>query len=192
MGGMPAIPEKQKKLLYGLGAAVVLVLWVGLLIAPQWGRSAKLGQEARSLSGKIQQARRLLLQAPNVEQNMERLQGQVAIGEARKSPQERLPELMDQIAQVARSSRVRVISLKPRVEISGLALGPSGYLEVPIEVTASAGYHPIGVFLDALESSEIPLRVLQMQMGADPRDMWNHRVVILLQAYLAPAGESGA
>ena len=192
MGGMPAIPEKQKKLLYSLGTAVVLALWVVLLIAPQWGRSAKLGQEVKSLSGKIQQARRLLSQAPNVEQNMERLEGQVAIGETRQSPQERLPELMDKIAQVARSSRVRVVSLKPRVEISGLAPGSSGYLEVPIEVTASAGYHQVGAFLDALESSEIPLRVHQMQMGADSRDLWSHRVVILLQAYLTPAGESGA
>lgn len=192
MGGAPAVSEKQKKILYGLGTVVGLVVWVNFLLAPQWSRSSKLGQEVRSLKGKIQQARRLLSQAPNVEQGVELLQGQVAIETARQSPQERLPELMDRIAQVARSSRVRVVSLKPKVEISGLAPGSSGYLEVPIEVTASAGYHPIGAFLDALESSEIPLRVQQMQIGADSRDLWSHRVVLLLQAYLAPAEGDGA
>ena len=91
---------------------------------------------------------------------------------------------------MARCGAVRI--LRPTQDLAQTQRGPSGYLEIPIEVTASAGYHQIGAFLDALESSEIPLRVQQMQMKADSKDLWSHRAVILLQAYLAPASGSGA
>ncbi|MBI3322657.1 MAG: type 4a pilus biogenesis protein PilO [Candidatus Omnitrophica bacterium] len=189
MGGLPTIPAGRKKILFGVLAAVGTVLWANFLLMPQWAQWSRQGQELKSLERQVEQARRQLAQLPGVERNSEQLSTQLAIRSSDIPPQEQLPELMDQIAQMARASRLRLSSLKPGAEISGLSPGPSGYLEVPIEVVTSAGYHQVGAFLDALESSEHLLRVQSLEIIANNQDMWNHRVRIILQAYLPPAGE---
>ena len=185
-------PGQQKKLLYGVLAVIGLVAWSNFLFFPQWSRWARQGAELKSLQGQVERTRRLLVQLPGVEKNSALLSSQVAIQPTAMPPQEQLPELLDRIAQLARSSHVRLVSLKPKGEIAGLAPGPSGYLEMSIEVETSAGYHQIGAFLDALESSESLLRVQKLEIGADGQDMWNHRTRITLEAYLAPASGGGA
>lgn len=190
MAGLP--PEQQKKILYGVLAVIGLVAWANLLFFPQWGRWARQGTELKSLQGQVERTRRLLTQLPGVEKSNALLSNQVAIQPTTMPPQEQLPELLDRIAQLARFSHVRLVSLKPRGEISGLAPGPSGYIEVPIEMETSAGYHQVGAFLDALESSESLLRVQELDIGTDSQDMWNHRTRITLEAYLAPASGRGA
>ena len=182
----------KKKILFGVLAVVGLAVGFNFLLAPQWGRWIRQGTELRSLRKQVAETRRLLAQLPGVEQNRQRLSGQVAIRPTAVPPQERFPELLDRITQLARASHLRLTSLKPTTEISALAPGPSGYLEVPIELTASAGYHPIGAFLDALENSEHLLRVRELEIAADGQDLWNHRTRILLQAYLPPATAGGS
>ena len=186
------VPDQQKKVLYGVLAVVGLVVWLNFLLVPQWKQWGRQGTELKSLQEQVTQARRLLAQLPGVEQNQALLSSQVAIRPTLISPQEQLPELMDRIAQVARASRLRLSSLKPGAEISGLTAGPSGYVEVPIEIETLAGYHQVGAFLDALESSEHLLRVQSLEIATGGRDMWNHRTRITLQAYLAPVSREGA
>ncbi len=192
MAAAALTPEKQKQILYGILGIVGLVVWLNFLFLPQWNRWAQQGAELRSLEQQVEETRQLLAQLPVVEQNRQMLQGQVAIPPTAVPPREQLPEILEHIAQAARASRMRPSSLKPKVELKDLAPGPSGYIEVPIGMEVSAAYHQLGAFLDSLESSEHLVRVQEMEIAADDQDVWNHRIVLTLQAYLAPASGGGS
>ena len=124
---------------------------------------------------------------PALEEDRKRLASQLQLPALTIPPEQQLPDLLDRITRAARVSEVRLLGLKPQADLRNLKPGPSGYIEVPLEVIAAAGYHSIGRFLDGLESSQDLLQVRELQIESNSRDVWSHAVTVLLVAYLVPA-----
>ena len=135
--------------------------------------------------------RRDLLHLPEMEKKQADLAARYSAPVVSTPPEEQLPDLLDKIAQFARTAHLRVVTLRPKEDLGHVQVGPSGYLEIPLELMATAGYHQVGRFLDQLEQSDslVRLRELEIHPGAD---LSNQDVKMLLLAFLAPSPEAVA
>ena len=175
----------KERILLGLGGAVALVLWFQIFHVPQHGIHSQRRAQVLSVRKKLQEARRNIKQLPSLEAELKRLSSGNGMAFT-FSPEEQLPELLEMIAQAARSSQVKLLTVRPQMDLNQLHPGPTGFLELPVRLEATAGYHQIGSFLDALERSERLVRLDSLEIVADPRDIWEHQVHCDLKVYLLP------
>ncbi|MBI3333753.1 MAG: type 4a pilus biogenesis protein PilO [Candidatus Omnitrophica bacterium] len=187
--GLPRLPRgRPKPILFGIAGLIGLALWASFFLLPQQRGIGERGSQIRELKEKLGRARKDLAALPAVRADLARMEAQ-GEGQALLQPaEEQLPDLLDSISKMARGAQVRLLVVKPKEGLSSLTAGPGGFLELPIQVEALAGYHQIGVFLDSLERSERLIGVREFEIRGDSRDPWHHRVIFLLQAYLAPGG----
>ncbi len=179
--------EGKRKVLVGILSILGAVTWLNFVFFPQWSRFSRLQGEIRSLKRQVVRLRQDLAEWPALEENRKQLEAQVRMPAAAVPPEQQLPDLLERITQAARLSEVRLVGLKPRADLGSVRPGGSGYIEMPLEILTTAGYHPMGRFLDRLESSDDLLRVQKLEIQSDSQDAWNHSATVLLVAYLAPA-----
>ncbi|GEM_PF-2424325 len=181
---------RQRKVIVSLLVGIVgLALWWRLFLIPQCRTWRDLYQRAHLLNKEVDRIPKTLAQLPALKSELSRLAAQYNLPAVAQPPEEQLPELLETISQMAKAAQVQLISVKPQGDFSKLIPGPSGYLELPIQVEASAGYHQIGLFLDTLEHSDSFVRLQEMKIQADPKDIWHPQVTLILRAYLLPGGQ---
>lgn len=192
MRGLGALtPQDQKKVLVGLLSVIGFALWLNLFLIPRQSIVGQVRWELRSLREKIQATREGIGRLAETEARLQQLAAQHELSGLYVPAEEQLPQLLEKIAQLARSSRVRLVSVKPKADLGKLVPGPSGFLEVPVWVNTVGGYHAIGSFLDAVERSESLVRVQEFEIRSNSQDPWQHQVSFLLQVYLLPGGKKG-
>ncbi len=177
---------RQRLLLTGIFAAIGGVLWIQFFLVPQAGRAGRLSSELKGMRAQVEKTRRELKQMPEMERSRSLLAAQYAVPAPAAPPEEQLPDLMDRIAQAARSAHVRIITLHPKQDLAQTQAGPSGYLEIPLELAATAGYHQVGRFLDELERSGTLVRLKELEIRPSGQDLWNHQIKMQLLAFLVP------
>ena len=175
----------QRRLLAGLGAVIGCVLWVQLLWVPQSTRARQRTEEWKKLQREAEEIRRQVAQLPRMEADRQRLTADLAGVAGEGAAEDQLPGLLERVTQAARHARVKVATLRPRVHLDQLKPDASGALEVPLELTGTAGYHQLGAFLDALERSPDLIRVRELELRPNASDIWTHQVSMTLLVYLA-------
>lgn len=183
-------PAQQRQLLLGLLAAIGVAAWWMLMLGPQQALWAERSAALRALRQQVDDVRQGVAQQPAMEQELARLAETSGETTSARRPEEQLPNLLQAITQMAQAGQVRIVAMKPMVELSSLIPSPAGYLELPVAFQASAGYHQLGAFLDALERSPRLARVGALQIGPQTEDLWRHQVTMVLQVYLVPWSES--
>lgn len=178
---------QQKQLLFGVLGLIGFIAWLQLFLSPQRAALAQTRLQVQEIRAQVEQVRQGLAQQPALEAEISRLQAEYKLPPVTKPPEQQLPELLELISQVARQTGVRVVAAKPKADVSKLQPATSGYLELPILVVVSGGYHPIGLFLDTLERSDVLLRVRELGVVDDEENLYDHAGVVLFQAYLVPA-----
>lgn len=180
------ISQRQRQILLGLLVVVGAVLWLQFFMLPQLATASRLRDDLKKLRTQRERARHDLAQMPSLEKKLAALAGQYSLPALAGPPEEQLPDLLEKITQAARASQVRVTTLRPQKELGQLQVGPSGYLEIPLELSATAGYHQVGRFLDELERSESLVRLRELDLRPSNGDLASHEVKMVLLAYLVP------
>lgn len=187
MAKISLTPAQQKRILFGVLGVIGLYAWIGLFLLP---RQRALGQnraQLQDLQRQVEQTRHGFSQMPAMQEEIRRLTAAYKLPEVTKPPEQQLPELLEEISQVARRSQVRIVASKPNADVNKLLPGSSGYLELQILIAAAGGYHQVGAFLDALEQSDRLLRVRELGVLSNPDSIGRHITIVLFQAYLVPA-----
>lgn len=195
MAALSLSSTRKKQILVGVLGAWGLVAWFNLALVPQRDHLSTLRPPIEKLRKQLSQTREGLAKLNALEATLAQMKAQFHAPVSIRPPEEQLPELLEVVAKAARGSQVHLLSVKPKQDFSQLSPGPTGYLELPVQVEASAGFHQIGMFLDALEQSENLVQVRELSIQEDPRDLWNHQLSLVLTMYLAapapkPAGKA--
>ena len=184
-------PEQQKKIFSGLCAVIGVVVWFNFFFAPQWRRWSQGRPEVGRLRQEATRIREGIGQIPVMEAELSSLTEQYKLPAVSQPPEEQLPQLLEEIAKMAHAAQVRVVAVKLKKDLGVLTPGPSGYLELPMQLEVAAGYHQLGAFVDALERSERLVRIQEFGISGDSQDLWRHPAVFILQAYLVPGPHKG-
>lgn len=188
MAGLPIPPDKQKQVLTALLIVVGGLFWLQFFAAAQMKRWSRLRAETARLQRQVTEMKRHAVRLQEMERQRDRLiEAGRRFGGTAGAPQERLPAFLEEIARIARAAGVEILTLRPAGKLETDPGGAAGPLEVPLELSAEAGYHQMGRFLDALERSELLIRIGRFSFQEKGRDIWNHRLVLQMEAHLPPA-----
>ncbi len=184
---LPRLTPAQARSLAIRGAgAVGLVLWIGLVVLPQQRALADRSATVRTRQGQLAEVRRGIAQRPAMEAEVARLAQAYRVPGQVPPVEEQLPGLLKVITETAKTTQVALLVLRPKADLGVIAQKAGGYVEVPLEISASGGYHELGAFLDGLEQSPALLfRVERLGIQPDPKDLWHHRATFMVRLYLA-------
>lgn len=94
-----------------------------------------------------------------------------------------IPGLLESLSEMAKSANMRIAGIVP-VDHKGSGAGNRVYKEIPIMITAKAGYHELGRFLSSLENSDRFMKVADMQIKADKVSPKKHDIELLVVTYV--------
>ena len=135
---------------------------------------------------------------------MASIQGKLQGYEKALPPYREMPNILQKIAEVAYESKVKIAKIEPlRTEkpveaVKAKVIAPAKpgakpetpkkpamiYTEIPIQIEAKGGYHALGGFINMIETSDNIMSVGDIDVWANPDDIQNHNVKLLVIAYV--------
>ena len=137
------LPANQRLLVYGGVAALIVVLYAFLFYLPRAQENAKKQESIQSLATERTKLQALLGDRNKAEAEMMEIEGQFNQVKAQLPEQKEIPELLRQVANLARDSGLDVLLFRQKPETF-----QDLYAEVPVEVSVRGGYHQIALFFD--------------------------------------------
>jgi type IV pilus assembly protein PilO len=137
------LPPRQRFLMYGGGAVLIVLLYVLLFHMP---RSAEITtKQARILSLEKERIKlqALLKDRGKTEAEILQVEGRFNEVKAQLPEQKEIPELLRQVSNLGRDSGLEVTLFRQKPEILY-----DLYAEVPVEMAVRGGYHQIALLFD--------------------------------------------
>ena len=103
--------------------------------------------------------------------------------ENKLSREKELPKLLENLSNIANSSRVKIVGITPLESSLSVEDSKNIYQEVPIAVTAQSSYHDLGIFIDKLETDERHMRVSNIKIRAGKTNPKRHDIEFTVYAY---------
>lgn len=172
---------REKWMILGLGAAVVVTLDILLFLQPL---SSALMKTWPELSG-LRSAREALKQddrdRDKITKTWQETQARLKEAELKFLAETDIPRLLQSLSGLAADASVKIVSLSPVTPNANTPAPKGGYMPIPFKLTAQAGTHDLGRFLASLESGETFFVVTNLKMVGS--ETGQHDFEIDLQAY---------
>lgn len=137
------LPANQRLLVYGGAAALIVVLYAFLFYLPRAQENAKKQESIQSLAAERSKLQALLGDRHKTETEIMEVEGRFNEVKAQLPEQKEIPELLRQVANLARDSGLEVLLFRQKPETF-----QDLYAEVPVEVSVRGGYHQTALFFD--------------------------------------------
>ena len=105
--------------------------------------------------------------------------------------QKEVPEFLEKLSSIARTSDVRILSITPsKLKIAEAGEKGGGfYREMPVVITAKSGYHQLGSFISNLEKQERFITIENLRIQYDRNFPRKHDINMVLKTYVAVEDE---
>ncbi len=153
------LPPRQRFLIYGGGAVLIVLLYVFLFHIP---RSVEIAtKQGRRLSFEKERTKLQTSLKDREESRAEILQVEGRFNEvkAQLPEQKEIPELLRQVSNLGRDSGLEVTLFRQKPEILH-----DLYAEVPVEMAVRGGYHQIALFFDKVRHLDRIVNVSDISM----------------------------
>ena len=101
--------------------------------------------------------------------------------ENRLGASSQLSSLLENLSRTASDSGVRITSLKP-IETPPPPPGKL-YYAVPVQISASAGTHALGAFLERLETGNTFFKITDVKIASSPTEDKKHLIELMVETY---------
>lgn len=199
---MPALPgflknmpelkldESKKKILLIYAAALlfVILLYFFFFLKPSVARLFELIPKVAEINMDMKSVNDDLLLEDRLKKKLQALEEELGEYEKRLSREKEIPMLLENLSKIARSSRVKILSITPSSKTRNGRTekekkGEGVYQEVPIAITAQSGYHELGTFINRLENNERYMQVSNMKIKSGKPNPKRHDVELVVYAY---------
>lgn len=163
------IPRRQVLLMVGILFVGIGALFYFVPYKPLLDDKARLQKDWDGLQVRLRESQFLATQRDRLEQEIKRLEAQLARALVRLPEEKEIAALLTQVASLGQQSGLDLLSFRPRPP----AL-KDFYAEVPIDLRVEGTYHSLGAFLDRVGRLErlvtiTDLRVAPLARAADRR-----------------------
>ncbi len=183
MASLSEIPEKNKTLIAAIILIFVLILDFVFLMKPQIRILSKLSSKASLLGKDLKNAKKDIASQKEFENQLTVLKASIKNFGSTVIPEEELPSILEKISLTAKQTYVKIIQIKPLKEEKTAILKAEGgvYYRIPILIDIQCGYHVLGKFLNELESSSAFLKIIGLEISANPADSLHHLARLTVQ-----------
>jgi len=177
---------KKEHLLIG---CIVLIITIALLayqniFKPLSGRISDTSAQIQQKENAIQRAKTSPQALENIEKEMAQIQSKVDSYQQKLEGVADVPKILRDLNQIAELQRIRFVSVTP-MERKQIALpgGEEFILQVPIRIKLQCGYHTLGIFINQIENFPRLMKVTDLRITADTKDVWSHQVELAVSSY---------
>jgi type IV pilus assembly protein PilO len=137
------LPAKQRFLIYGVGIALIVLLYVFLFHFPRSVEIKTKQQRILSLEKERSKLQELLKDRDKAKAEILQIEGRFNEVKAQLPEQKEIPELLRQVSNLGRDSGLEVTLFRQKAEVLF-----DLYAEVPVEMAVRGEYHQIALFFD--------------------------------------------
>lgn len=178
-------PKDKQRLfvLFTIFGIAGLILYWSLLLKPQSSKFFTKNKEFCTVRDRVKKEDMLISNEENIKRQYENLKKQAEYLGKRLPGQDQISSLLEDFSRIAESSGVKILSIKPLEEIAGKGPGIM-YSELPIIIEARAGYHQCGDFVNNLENMDRFIKITDIEVKSNERDMRHHDMKMRLVTYV--------
>lgn len=172
-------PRPQKII---FGVVILVVLLAGgyfLLLSPKMVEVSGLRQQRAAKETEMLQSRALAASLARFKQEAEALRARLETAKERLPSEKEIPGLYRQVSDLAYQAGMAVSLFQPREPAT-----KDVYQEVPISVSAEAGYHQLGTFLDRIARLPRIVNLTDMKITGISRPTGTIRADLTLATYV--------
>jgi len=183
------LKEKQKLyVLLGILGLVGLVFYYNLFLKPLFSHFIVNNREFYAVKKRVAKARALIASEARIKAQYKNLKKQSELLEKSFPNQDEVPTLLEDFSNIAESSRVRILKIKP-LEVLGDSssegiVGNKVYSEFPILIEASAGYHQCGKFINKLEDMDRFIKIDDLDIRGNSSNPGRHNIRLRVTTYV--------
>ncbi|MBI3031091.1 MAG: type 4a pilus biogenesis protein PilO [Candidatus Rokubacteria bacterium] len=137
---------RPQKIVFGV---ILLVVLLGggyyFLLAPKMAEVSRLRDQRMAKQTELDNSRQLAASLARFKQEAEALRARLETAKERLPSEKEIPGLYRQVSELAYQTGMAVSLFQPRSPAT-----KDVYQEVPISITAEAGFHQLGTFLDRI------------------------------------------
>ena len=185
---MADISEKQKiYILAAILSVAGLILYYNLLLRPQFSGFMARNKEFSVVKARVKSGEALIANESVIKREYDNLKKQAGDLEKRLPGQDQISGLLEDFSNVAESSGVKILRLKP-IEapppVSQQKAANNSYSEFPILIEARAGYHQLGVFVNNLENMDRFIKITDIDIAGTDKNPRYHDIKMRLITYV--------
>ena len=161
-----SLPPRQRFLIYGGGATLIVFLYIFLFYIPRSAEIATKQERILSLDKERAKLQALLKDREKTRAEISEVEGRFNEVKAQLPEQKEIPELLRQVSNLGRDSGLEVTLFRQKAEnLHDL------YAEVPVEMAVRGGYHQIALFFDKVRHLDRIVNVSDLSLkNAQPVD----------------------
>lgn len=172
--------EKLKKIVIAVvGAVIVMVGLVTLVLGPNLKKMGLLKTEIRNQGKKIAAAERDIAALAGIRSQMNNLRKEVEQYQ-QDMPQATPDWLLAKLNSLAGETKINLDKIEPEGYVE--QEGPYKLQKLTLELKTD--YHRLGRFINQFENSSPFLKIMDLNMTANPEDINNHLVRVTVGAYV--------
>lgn len=179
--------EDQTLIIASVIAVVVFMIIHLIFIKPHLNRLNQINPRLAALTGSVKAASRDAANLEAFKVNLKTLKSKVDFYGQKLPREKEIPSLLENLSKVAVNSDVKIVQIQPRDKYAKVA--GKMHLELPITVQAKCGYHQLGKFINQLETGSRFMKISGIKIKANPRDIEEHDVELLLSTFVLMGGE---
>jgi len=185
-----SLKENPKQMMVVISVATVftLLLYFNFLLKPQVMSICSAISKLDKVSADLKAARSDIAKINSMRNTVEAYNKKLGQYEKTLPTEEGIPGLLESLSEMAKNANMRIDGIAP-VDQKEIKTENRAYKEIPIMITANAGYHGLGQFLSSLENSDRFMKVIDMQIKANPVSPKRHDVELLVVTYVLLEGK---
>jgi len=153
------LPPRQRFLIYGGGAVLIVVIYTFLFHIPRSAEIAKKQERRLFLEKERTKLQASLKDREKSKAEILQVEGRFNEVKAQLPEEKEIPELLRQVSNLGRDSGLEVTLFRQRPEILR-----DLYADVPVEMAVRGGYHQIALFFDKVRHLDRIVNVSDISM----------------------------
>jgi len=184
------LKKNPKQMIIVISSAVLLSLFVCIVFVfkPQIVNISGVRARLSKINADLKGARSDIARIGVMKDTVDSYKKKIGLYEKTLPTEDGIPGLLESLSGMAKSANMRIAGIVPIIQKKPEA-GNRAYEEIPITITAQAGYHELGRFLASLENSDRFMKVTDIQIKADKASPKKHDVELLVVTYVLLEGK---
>jgi type IV pilus assembly protein PilO len=178
---------KHMIIVISAGSVFAFLIYFNFLLKPQIVSISEIRGKLDKASADLKAAKSDIARIGSMRNTVEAYNKKLDKYEKTLPTEEGIPDLLEGLSEMAKNANMRIAGIVP-IEKKEAKSENRVYKEIPIMITAKAGYHGLGRFLSSLENSDRFMKVVDMQVKADPASPKKHDVELLVVTYVLLEG----
>ena len=185
---MADLKEKQKiYILIAIFGIAGLVLYYSLLLKPQFSNFIARNKEFCIVKERVKTGETLIANETGLTRQHDNFVKQADYLQKRLPSQDKISSLLEDFSNIAESSGVSILRIKPLEEPAPLSkqkIAANSYTEFPILIEARAGYHQLGTFMNKLETMDRFIKITDIDISGTDKDPRHHDIKMRIITYV--------